>query len=117
MKKVMLIAALALLIGCKGPSGDKGDTGIQGARGPGRIEVLSGVVLYNDFTIFDSRITQASQVTVYLTAQGEMIELPYYLPALGYNAYDIITPSLGKIEIVNGLLANAGGFVIVLLLP
>lgn len=112
MKKWLLICMV--LVACKGKQGDKGDNGVQGLRGPGQIEIITGSVSGNDFNVFDSRISPSKQISVYLNSGGAAVEMPYFLPASGVNAYDVITP--GKIEIVNGSIAGATGYTVILIL-
>lgn len=115
MKKIAF-AVMLLTVGCVGKKGDPGATGIQGLRGPGDIEVFSGAVTSDDFTVTDSRIGSAKEITVYVSAGGSLAELPYYLPGSGTNVFQIITPSTSKIEIFNGVLAGASQYVVVCIL-
>jgi hypothetical protein len=116
MKKLMCVSMLMLLaVGCA-KKGDRGDTGIQGLRGPGTIEYISGPVGSNDFNVDDPRIGAASQVTVYLVNAGVYLESPYFLPASGVNTYYVGTPSLSRIQIVNASLAGASSYLIVLII-
>ena len=106
---------LLLLASCKGPQGDKGDTGIQGLRGPGRIEVLNGTVISNDFTVTDSRIGQAVNISVYIGDNSALAESPYFLPTLGINTY-WLKKNTNQIQIVNAVSAAATRYVIVLVI-
>lgn len=117
MKKIFLLSVLCLLsAGCKGPKGDPGSGGIQGVRGPGDLEMLSGSVTSNSFTVTDSRIGQASVITIYLTDGTSVIELPYYLPGAGVNAFSDARPLANAVDIFNAQTAGATGYIISLII-
>lgn len=116
MKKIIAVIALTLAIGCRGKTGDKGDAGLQGIRGPGRIEILTGTVTSNDFTVTDSRISQSSDVTVLIGGPSALAELPYFLPTQGINTFDVINLQGNQIEIVNAQTAGAAQYAITLIL-
>lgn len=116
--KIKIAAILILMLGaCKSTKGEKGDTGITGARGPGQMEVLTGPVTSNDFTVTDSRIGNSLSGSVYIGDSTNLIESPYFLPGLGINTYYIATPGQSKIQILNASSAGATRYVIVLILP
>jgi hypothetical protein len=114
MKKLMF-GMLLLVVGCKGPAGSKGDRGDTGIHGPGQIVVLNGPVTSDDFNVTDSRIGLASQVNVYIGIGSEVLQLPIYNVAGGYNVlYAGKNPS--TIEIMNALKGGAVSYEIVLII-
>ena len=116
MKKLLLLGCFSLLVmGCV-KKGEKGDAGMAGLRGPGSFEMLLGPVSSDNFTVTDSRISQAKQITVYLSDGTNLVEMPYFLPASGVNAFFIAAPINSQIQIVNGVEADATSYVIVLIL-
>lgn len=114
MKKLVLLFLLASIgIGCKGQKGDRGEAGLQGARGAsGSFELISGAVSNNAFTVSDSRLSTASQLTVYIGDAISLSELPYYLPASGVNTYFLFKPATDAVEIYNAQLAGASTYII-----
>jgi hypothetical protein len=113
MKKLMVIAALMTLAAGKGPAGSKGDpgsTGLPGRQGPGAFVFLSGNVTSNDFTVTDSRISQADQISVYLGDGTNAAQLPYFLPALGYNTFYLFRQN--QVEIFKAVDAGATRYTI-----
>jgi hypothetical protein len=99
----------------------KGDTGEQGARGPAGISgpsgqvpiaILSGSVTSDDFNVLDSRITSAAAFIVYGSAGGELIQMPIFNTAGGFNV--LYVASVGKIRILNASSGGFTGYVIVL---
>lgn len=116
MKNIKLYVSIVLLLITVGCKGKQGETGVQGLRGPGSVEMLSGTVTSDAFSVSDPRIGTAKQITVYMSAGGILIESPYFLPASGFNTYYIVTPGASKIDIYNASLASATGYLIVLIL-
>jgi hypothetical protein len=109
----MLSLLLISSVGCEKFKGDKGDVG---PPGPGTMEVLTGVVVSNQFTIFDPKVKQANQITVYIGDSNDMAELPYFIPSEGVNTYHLIDKSLSWVEIYNAQLAGAIQYTIVMIL-
>lgn len=101
--KRLAITLLALgLMSCKGPQGDKGD------KGPGAVTNLSGIVSSNSFYVFNSAITPNANVFVSIGDGFSFTELPYFLPAQGFNTYYMISP--GSVQIFNAQLAGATAY-------
>lgn len=112
--KNTVIAACLLLAACRGPAGSKGETGIQGIRGPGQVEVIGGPVTSNNFTITDAKFVTSKQVTIYLKdSLGNLVEVPYYLPLAGVNTYAVLNGS--QLTFSNAALAGATDFVVVII--
>jgi len=118
MKKLILLLVLGLVAtGCKkGEKGDQGDTGIQGLRGPGSIEILTGNVTSDGFFVTDSRISNASQVSVYISVSSEYIQLPIYNIGGSFNVLYTVNPTLGRVSIFNALSGSGATYVIVLII-
>lgn len=117
MKKLLMVVLFGLVVvGCKGKNGNDGAAGIQGLRGPGTFEMLTGPVASDSFTVNDSRIEEASLITVYLFDGNFYVEMPYLLPAHGVNAFPVIDIDNNQISIVNGQLAGATSYLIVLII-
>lgn len=102
MKRTLIAVAVLLLASCKGPQGDKGD------RGPGTVTNLSGVVTSNSFYVFNQAITPNANVFVSIGDGLSFTELPYLLPAQGFNTYYLLSP--GSVQIVNAQYAGATAY-------
>lgn len=112
MKYLLICLSVVFMLGCKGKQGDPGATGLQGATGAGRIEIFSGPVASNDFTVWDPLFSEASIVSVYLSDGTDVSELPYFLPGLGINTYFLYTPVSDQIRIFNASAALATQYLI-----
>lgn len=110
MRKIMAVGLFFLIAGCKGPKGDPGQTGLPGRPGPGAFVFLNGNVTSDDFTITDSRISEADQISVYLGDGTNAAQLPYFIPGLGINTFYVFRA--GQVEIVNGVKAGATKYVV-----
>lgn len=108
MRKILAIVFIgSMFLGCRGKQGDRG------AEGPsGHTELIYGQVTSNQFTVTDSRFSQAYSILVYLSDGTSGTELPYYLPTLGFNTYYVATPSQNKVVIYNGVSAGATNYII-----
>lgn len=113
MRKALLLLVILMFAGCKGK---QGETGIQGARGPGSFEMLVGRVEGDDFTVTDSKISQSSISAVYINSTGEMTALPYYLNGFNANVYYTLNLNDGTLRIYNANLAGATKYYISLVL-
>ena len=108
MKRLLVLGFLCLAVcGCENFKGDKGDTGLPG--GTGEVGIVSGVVTGDLMNVFSGDITLPASISVYLKDPSvSQIELPYFLPGLGVNAYYLIFP--GKVQIFNAQLAGATSY-------
>ena len=116
IKTVLVLLFGLLLVGCKGPKGDKGD---RGDPGPGEIKIYQGLVSSNDFTIsIPHDPNSIGSIHLFLTDGFDWSESPYFLPAEGVNVFHIYTPTglSGTMRIINGALAGATGYQVVLIL-
>ena len=111
MKKVILIIAVCLMgLGCNKLKGERGD---KGDPGPGRVYIITGLLTSNLTVVNNQTIQTPANIAVYLSdVLGDKVELPYFMPGLGYNAFSVI--STGKVEIYNGLIAGADRFEIII---
>jgi len=116
MRKMIVASILLLAMGCKGPTGStgaagsKGDPGHIGIPGPGAFVFLNGNVTSDDFTVTDSRISQADQISVYLGDGTNNLQLPYFLPGIGINTFYAFRPN--QVEIFNAKKAAATKYVV-----
>ena len=113
MKKMIVIIAVLMFVGCKGK---QGEPGVQGIRGSGSYEMLMGAVNGDDFVVADSKIKQAAVSTVYINSTGEMTSLPYYLNGPDVNVYYTLNTNDGTVRIYNANLAGATKYYISLVL-
>lgn len=116
-KKLMLLSIFTVLAlsGCK----LKGDRGDKGDQGPGTIKIYSGPILSNVFDVTIPEIpTEIAQITAYIDNGSVWIELPFYIPAQGVNAYNYYAPSSnsGTMTFGNCQLAGALEWEVVVIL-
>jgi len=116
MKRSIIVIGILLMIGCKGPAGDRGQEGKLGPTGPTQIAVVSQNVMGNYMVISDPRLNQASGILVYNANSGSVASLPYYLPAIGINTYYVWTPGNSVVEIYNSQSAGAAQVVVTIIL-
>lgn len=98
MKRIMLLVGLLTMVSCKGP---KGDSGPQGAPGPGVIHLLSGSITSDTQTISDSRLNVNNSVTVYTGLGNVYHPIPIYAPGSGVNVFYLM--NTGSVVIYNAL--------------
>ena len=110
-KKTILIIAVCLIgLGCNKLKGERGD---KGDPGPGRVYIVTGFLTSNETVVNNFTIRTPANIAVYLAdGLGDKVELPYFLPDFGYNAYAVI--STGRVDIYNGILAGADRFEIII---
>ena len=116
MKNVMAFVVCALvLMGCDKLKGDKGD---KGDPGPGRVQLITGAVSSNDFSVaVPVNPAVVGALHVFISDGSDWSELPYFLPASGVNTYFLYTPgsTSGTVRILNGVLAGGTEYQIVVI--
>lgn len=115
-KKCLLV--LVLLAGCRGHQGEKGDLGNTGLPGTG-VATYSGAITSDLFYVtIPVNPNRTAQVTVYVSDGILTAELPYYLVALGVNAFNTyeVSGNHGVVTFYNCKLAQAVTWKVVVIL-
>jgi hypothetical protein len=107
MKKIMLVGLCLIgLLGCKGKNGRDGSNATPFKQSV----ILTGSITSDDFTIYNGDIGKATQVSVYLNAGNQAMELPYFLPGYGVNTFYVATPT--SVRFRNCALAGGTNYII-----